>query len=152
MHNIVISDTSCLIILNKIGELDLLKNVYQRISTTETVAKEFGEELPEWVQIEKVRNLELQTILETQVDIGEASTLALAQEKASPLVLLDDLKARKLAQKLNLKFTGTLGVISKAKEMQVIDKIKPVLFKLHQTNFRISEKVVSELLKLHNER
>ncbi len=52
---------------------------------------------------------------------------------------------------IHLKFTGTLGVIYKAKEMNVIEKVKPVVDKLLSTNFRISDKIVYEILRLSNE-
>lgn len=67
------------------------------------------------------------------------------------LLLLDDLKARKLANKLHLTFTGVLGVIHKAKRMGIIPKVKPLIDKLLATNFRISDSIVEELLKLNNE-
>ena len=50
MHKIIISDTSCLIILSKIGELDLLQKLYKTIVTTLEIAEEFGEELPNWIE------------------------------------------------------------------------------------------------------
>jgi len=64
---------------------------------------------------------------------------------------LDDLKARKLAGKLNIKFTCTLGIITKAKQIGVIGAVKPVIDSLLLTDFRISENVIEELLKLNNE-
>ena len=151
MHKIVISDTSCLIIFHKIGELDLLQKVYNSVSTTPEVAQEFQEQLPDWVNIESVKDKKYQEFLATQIDWGEASAIALAKEMESPLLLLDDLKARKLATKLNLKFTGTLGVINKAKQMGAIEKVKPLIEKLQATNFRISENIINELLKKNNE-
>jgi len=151
MHEIVISDTSCLILFHKIGELDLLRRVYDNISTTPEVAQEFLEELPIWINIESVKDKKYQEFLETQIDLGEASAIALAKEKEYPLLLLDDLKARKLASKLNLRFTGTLGVINRAKQIGVIDKVKPIIEKLQATNFRISENIVAELLRKNNE-
>lgn len=69
----------------------------------------------------------------------------------NPLLILDDLKARKLAKKLNLKITGALGVIHKAKKIGAIEYIKPIIEKLLQTNFRISENIIQELLELNNE-
>ncbi len=66
-----------------------------------------------------------------------ASAIALAKEQNSPLLVLDDLKARKLASRLNLKFTGTLGIIHKAKQIGVLEKVKPIIEKLQTTNFRI---------------
>ncbi|MCD4774195.1 MAG: DUF3368 domain-containing protein [Bacteroidales bacterium] len=151
MLRIVISDTSSLILFHKIGELDILKKVYNNISTTPEVAEEFLEQLPEWIKIESVKDKKYQEFLETQVDSGEASAIALAKEMDKPLLLLDDLKARKLARKLNLKFTGTLGVINKAKQIGIIDKIKPIIDKLLSTDFRISENIINELLRINNE-
>jgi len=85
------------------------------------------------------------------VDPGEASVIALAKEFEDSLLLLDDLKARKLARRLNLKITGTLGVIHKAKQLGIIDSVKPLINKLLETDFRISEKIITEILKLNNE-
>lgn len=83
--------------------------------------------------------------------MGEASAIALAKEMESPLLLLDDFKARKLASKLNLKFTGTLGIIHKAKKIGVLEKVRPIVEKLLATNFRISENIIDELLRKNNE-
>ena len=151
MHSIVISDTSCLILLQKIGELELLRKIYNFVSTTPEIAIEFSEVLPDWIKIEVVKDKKYQEFLVTQVDLGEASALALAKEKESPLLLLDDLKARKLALKLNLPFTGTLGVIHKAKQLGVLEKVKPIIDKLLSTDFRISEAIIEELLRKNNE-
>jgi predicted nucleic acid-binding protein len=151
MHKIVIADTSCLILLDKIGELSLLKKIYNSVSTTIEVAKEFSDKLPEWIIIEVVEDKKYQESLETQVDLGEASAIALAKETEGALLLLDDLKARKLATKLHLNFTGTLGVIHKAKQVGAIKKVKPLILKLEATNFRISENIVNELLRINGE-
>jgi predicted nucleic acid-binding protein len=151
MRRIVISDTSCLILLDKIGELDLLRKVYGSVLTTPEVAEEFLEALPEWVMIESARDKKYQDLLETQIDRGEASAIALAIETESSLLLLDDLKARRLAKKLNLKFTGTLGVINKAKQIGAIDNVKPLFEKLKSTNFRISDNIIEEMLRRNDE-
>ena len=45
-----------------------------------------------------------------------------------------------MAKRLEVDFTGTLGVIHKAKATGYIDKIKPVINKLKATNFRIADK------------
>ncbi len=51
MRATIISDTSCLILLEKIGELSLLHTVFGEIITTQLVADEFGEALPHWITI-----------------------------------------------------------------------------------------------------
>ena len=151
MPDIVISDTSSLILFQNIGEFDLLQKVYTQILITPEVADEFSEKVPDWIIIKKVQDTKYQKIIETQLDKGEASVIALAKEYNNPLLILDDLKARKLAFKLDIKITGALGVIHKAKQIGKIQLIKPILSKLSESDFRISENIVNELLRLNNE-
>ena len=147
MHKIIISDTSCLIILSKIGELDLLQKLYKTIVTTLEIAEEFGEELPNWIEILTVKDISKQKILELQIDKGESSAIALALENQNSKIILDDDKARKVANKLGLDFTGTIGVIIKAKLDGIIPSIKPYLQKIKETNFRISPELEIIALK-----
>lgn len=151
MPKVVISDASTLILLHKIGKLNLLKAVYHELVTTPEVKEEFGETLPQWIDIKTPSDKKYQTFLQTQVDLGEASAIALATDYADALLLLDDLKARKLATKLNFKVSGTLGVIHRAKQLGVIDKVKPLVEKLLATNFRIADNIIREILRLNNE-
>lgn len=151
MPKIVISDTSTLILFHKIDEFNLLKDVYGELITTPEIAEEFGEILPDWIKTQTVSDKKYQSFLETQVDYGEASAIALATQYDDVLLLLDDLKARKLAVRLNFKITGTLGIIHKAKQMSVIDKVKPLIDKLLLTDFRVADNIIEELLKLNNE-
>ena len=151
MPRIVISDTSTLILLDKIGELNLLQKVYGELVTTPEIAEEYGVTLPIWIKVQPVGDKKYKTFLETQVDSGEASAIALATEFEHAILILDDLKARKLAVKLKIQTTGTLGVINKAKQMSIIPEVKPLINKLLLTNFRISNHIIVELLKLNNE-
>lgn len=105
MRDIIISDTSTLILFENIEELILLKKIYGKQIITPEIAQEFGSPLPIWIEIKEVLDKRYQFLLETQADKGEASAIALALELNNPLLLLDDLKARKLANQLKLKFT-----------------------------------------------
>jgi predicted nucleic acid-binding protein len=87
-----------------------------------------------------------------QIDKGEASAIALALETEDNIVILDDWKARKLAERLGLSVTGTLGVIIKAKKTGLIPSIKPFLNRIRETNFRISEELVQIALNEANEK
>jgi predicted nucleic acid-binding protein len=51
------------------------------------------------------------------LDKGEASAIALTLEVENGVLIIDDLKGRKIAKKLNLKFSGMFGLILKAKQM-----------------------------------
>jgi len=80
MQKTIVSDTSCLITLEKIGELELLHKVFGEIIVTNEIAGEYGLELPEWIRVRNPINKNYQQILEASVDKGEASAIALALE------------------------------------------------------------------------
>ena len=151
MPETVIADTSALILFSKIGELSILQKVYSELTTTPQVVEEFLEPLPDWVRIKSVSDKKYQHFLETQVDKGEASAIALAIESDDVILLVDDLKARGLASSLKLKITGTLGVLTKAKEKSIIREIKPLIEKILLTDFRIADNIIDEVLRLNNE-
>ncbi|HRN92232.1 MAG TPA: DUF3368 domain-containing protein [Ferruginibacter sp.] len=151
MHKTIISDTSCLIVLSKIGELELLHKLYGKIYTTNEIASEYGETLPEWIEVVKVKDKYSQQLLEMQIDRGESSAIALALEIPGSTIILDDIKARKIAEKLGLNFTGTIGVIIRAKLIGLITSIRPIFDKMKQTDFRFSEEIELRALKEANE-
>ena len=151
MHRVIISDTSVLILFQKINKLDLLQGIYSEIITTPEVAEEYGDVLPGWIIIQSVSDRKYQEFLEIQIDKGEASAIALAKDYPEVLLLLDDLKARKLAAQLNMKYTGTLGIINRAKQLGLIERVKPLIDEILNTDFRISEKIIKEFLILNEE-
>lgn len=107
--------------------------------------------MPEWIIIRSAADKKYHDFLFTQVDYAEASAIALASEFDDVLLHLDDLKARKLPTRLNFRVTGTLGVIHKAKQMKIIDNVKPLIDKLLQTDFRVADNIIEEILRLNNE-
>jgi predicted nucleic acid-binding protein len=148
----IISNTSCLIILDNIDRLDILQKLYQTIHLTEEVAQEFGKPLANWMIVDVVQDKNYLRILNASVDLGEASTIALAvQMPGESVMILDDLKARKLAKQLDLKYTGLLGILLKAKQQNIITSVSDILAQFRQVNFRFSEKLETEVLKLAGE-
>lgn len=57
MQTLIISDTACLILLDKIGKIDILKGLYGQITVTTIIAEEFKNVLPNWILIENPKNL-----------------------------------------------------------------------------------------------
>lgn len=146
MQKIIIADTSCLILLHKIREFDLLRKLYGEIIITSEIKREFGGDLPEWVIVmDPANNVSLGIIIAT-VDKGEASAIALALEQVDPLLILDDLKARRLANSLNLKYTGTMGILPDAKLNGHLQSVKPVIARIKLTNFHISDELERRIL------
>lgn len=64
MPKTIISDTSCIILLDKIGELEILNKLFGTIVTTQEVAEEFGQRLPSWFEIQKPKDKNYQLIIE----------------------------------------------------------------------------------------
>jgi predicted nucleic acid-binding protein len=103
--------------------------------------------LPDWVEILSVKSKDIQRLLEMQIDKGESSAIALALEIPDSLLILDDIKARKVATQLGLSNTGTLGIIIKAKLEGIIPSVIPILNKIKLTDFRLSSEVELQVLK-----
>ena len=151
MQKVIISDTSCIILLDKIGELYLLNKLFGQVLITEIIAKEYDHELPDWFLIKNPENKNYQKILEASLDKGEASAIALAMEHTESLIIIDDLRGRKYAEQLGIKITGTLGILVDAKINGFLESVKAPLEKLQLTNFRISSELVRRTLEKSGE-
>lgn len=86
-------------------------------------------------------------MLEMDVDAGEASAIALSLEIDRSILIIDDLKGRKIAERLHLKYSGTLGLLLQAKQAGLLTALRPVVDKIRKTNFRFSEAVLNYLLE-----
>lgn len=147
MYKYIISDTSCLILFDNIGELDILRKTYGEITTTPEVIQEYGRPIPDWIKQETVKNKDKQVEFEKLVDKGEASAIALALELENSVLIIDDKRGIKLAREQNIELTGTLGTILKAKNMGIISRIRPLVEKLKAANYRISTDIIEGILK-----
>lgn len=144
----LIADTSPMQYLYQTGLSELLPSLYQRVTIPQAVAQEIEEgkargiALPDvgalsWVRVASVRE---QALLAIAPDLGkgEREVLALAVQTQDSLAVLDDALARQHARLLGIAFTGTLGVLLKAKREGYLDKLAPVLDSLEQLRFRLS--------------
>jgi predicted nucleic acid-binding protein len=151
MQKIIVSDTSCLILLQKIQQLELLQKLFGKIFITKEVADEFEDSLPDYFEIQNARDPNYRKILQTFLDKGEASVIALALEFDDCLLIIDEFKGRREARFLGIKITGTLGVLVLAKERKLIKSLKPLLHQIESTNFRISKALIDKALKMAGE-
>jgi len=148
----MLSNTSCLIALDNIGKLDILHRLYGTIHISEEVSAEFGVTVPIWIKVHSVQDKDKLNILHNLVDLGEASTIALAYQFGDVTLILDDRKSRKLAANLNLRFTGLFGVLIKGKQSGLIDSVGDVLASLKTAGFRFSPVLEMQALRLAGER
>lgn len=145
----VISNTSCLILLSKIQQFGILKSLYNSVIITDTVKTEFAENIPDFIKVKNPKQEFSVKSLEQILDSGEASTIALALESKNSLVILDDLKARKIAKNLGLKITGTLGILARAKTLGIIEDLEKQIDELQRKGIWISDSVLNEIRKIN---
>lgn len=153
----IVSNSSPLIALAKIEKLNILeyaivipKAVFNETTEPE---KEYMKELYEWGKdkVVDVRNRKAVEYLELILGKGEAETIVLSEELNADAVLIDDLKARKIARLRGLKVIGTIGVLLDAKERGRVHEVKPLLEELMKNKIRISEELHDHALELANE-
>jgi predicted nucleic acid-binding protein len=114
-----------------------------------------GVDLPDpallpWVRVRSVADLTLLKIA-ADLDRGEREVLALATQIAEPLAILDDALARRYARLLKVPFTGTLGVLLRAKAAGHLARVAPVLDRLESLRFRFDAETRASVLRLANE-
>jgi predicted nucleic acid-binding protein len=102
------------------------------------------------VHVQSVKNRDLLNTYAEVVDIGEASAIALAYEVVSPSLILDDLKGRNLADKLQLAYTGSIGVLILARQQGIITLLQPYFEKIKTTDFRIPASLLQTLLNIYD--
>lgn len=149
MKEAVVSDSTCLIALERIGELDILPALFDPIIIPPEVEREFGTKFS-WLQTENLTSNLLVAALRLVVDAGEAEAIALASEK-NYLLISDDKQARAGAKQLGVAVIGTIGVLVQAKQSGVVTTIKPILDNLELNSFFISRALREEALKLVGE-
>jgi uncharacterized protein len=145
----VVSDSTCLIGLERIGKLQILPALFDPIMIPPEVGREFGNSSA-WMQTENLTDHLLTAALRLVVDAGEAEAIALASEKTC-LLICDDKQARAAAKRLGVTVIGTVGVLVRAKQNGVVSAIKPILDDLEINGFFISHALREEALKLVGE-
>jgi len=156
----VVSNTTPLISLLSIGKLTLLKELYGHIIVPYAVFMEieqgkdkaFYADLSkiDWIEIKKVENPYSVRYL-SDLDEGEAEVIILANELKADLVLLDEKLARNFAQRLSITFTGTLGMLLKAKQQGLIKSVGQCIVKMEMNGIWFSDSLIDVVLKLANE-
>jgi|SRR5690606_6288377 len=157
----IISNTTPIISFLKINKLLILKELYQKIIIPKEVfneieagkEKEYYTDLSkiDWIQIEKIENKKSLSYF-LDLDKGEAEAIVLAVEQEADLIILDENLGRFYAKHAGLKVTGTIGILLKAKQMNLIPEIKPLLFELKAKEVWLSDKFIEEILNLADEK
>lgn len=152
----VISNTSPLVYLHQIGQLGLLRSLYGHVMVPQAVQDELhagaaiGCKVPEltkipWIEVQLLLD---RTLLPAVVDLGlgEAEAIALSLSSPGRLLILDDALGRKIARSHSLIFTGTLGVLVKAKQEGFVSRLAPLIEALRRTTMFLSPELIALVL------
>jgi len=158
---LVIVNTSPLLYLHQVGCLELLQQLYGTITVPPAVPQELeigklqGVDVPEvnsieWIQIRPVASA---AIIPAVIDLGqgEAEVLAWGLENPDSLLIFDDSLARRIADLYSLKYTGTLGVLVKAKQAGYVSAVAPVIAMLRSKGMWLTDKIINDVLRFSGE-
>jgi predicted nucleic acid-binding protein len=161
----VVSNTSPISNLALIGRLDLLREQFGVILIPEAVERELaalsnpvakaaveGAISEKWIEVREAALLPLVQLLSVNLHGGESEAIALAVELKAGWTLLDEREARAAAARMNMKITGVLGVLLRAKRHGHIASLAVEIDRLRKdANFFISPDLARRVLGLAGE-
>lgn len=141
----LVCDTSPLQYLHQLGQLDLLPRLAGKVVVPPAVVMELavgraaGYDVPTpdalgWIEIIHPASESAERLI-GNLGPGETEVLMLAMERPDAIAVVDDKLARWVAETLNLKFTGTLGLLLDAKRAGLVERIAPLLDRLQELRF-----------------
>lgn len=159
----VVADSSFLIGISVCEQWDALSEIVESLYIADAVWKEVvedGQGKPGQKELQQAAFIHRKSIssshtvsmLTTFLDKGEAETLVLATELNISTVFIDDLRGRKVAQSIGLRCLGVAGFLLFAKSLNIIQEVRPSLLLLQQNGFRLSKKLINEILNSAKEK
>jgi hypothetical protein len=118
--------------------------------TTGTVGAELDDATKTPVALDDVEVVDdpvLSQPLLVDLDAGEASVIQLALDRGVQLVCIDEKLGRRQAEALGLRVAGTLGLLRKAKQVGIVDHVRPIIEKMRAEGVWYSESLVNTVLK-----
>lgn len=153
----IIADAGPLIALSRIGRLELLEQVFGEVWITETVRHELLSQgdfpgqteivaaLEHWLHPVSV-DLSDWFTLNPDIDPGEASSICLAEHYPNSLLVIDDKAGRQEAQTRGLRYMGLAGVVRRARQIGLIDAVRPLLEALLGVGYFLDKAVIRKIL------
>ena len=158
----VVSNSSPLINMARIGRFELLRQMFGEIIIPVAVYEEvvgrgrnrdgsLDVRDASWISTASPADSLAVSSLTSQLDLGEASAIIVAQEHVADLLLIDEIRGRRVAAKLGVKVLGTLGILARAKREGLIPNLADELTRLQSTGTWMSPALRREILELAGE-
>ena len=160
MPKLVIVNSTPLIALAGIGELDILKSVYGQITIPTAVFDEVtvkngkiadSIKAANWINVENIQDADSKKMYKAKLHAGEVEVMILAQEQHADLIVIDDNAAKKTATYLGLNAIGTMAVLLRAKQLGCINDVGSYIDKMVANGFFISPEVIAMVEDLAGE-
>jgi predicted nucleic acid-binding protein len=164
---IVISDTTPLISLVKINQLELVGDLFGEIQIPEAVYKELVSNLKYKDEADKIKSYKkikrvkvgnessVQLLRRaTGLDIGESEAIILSDQIKADLLLMDEVKGRQVAKNMGINIMGTIGILVQAYESRLLSKgqIEECIEVLRDNGRHISDRLYEQLLDRINKK
>ncbi len=150
---VVIADTGVIISLIHIGKLDLIEKVFGEYYIADAVWDELNNyDNPKFDRSKlreikpRVRKIHSKNYLSMVMDYGEAESVVLYEEIKADYLLIDDSKARKIAESIDIHCVGTLGLLLKAKQKNCISELKPFFEEFMEAGRYFSKSLLNSIL------
>lgn len=155
---VVVCNSGPLIILSKLGLLELLQKIFEEIHIPNQVVAELSQSLyspiqlnKKWIIVHKLEN-NLDLLLKNNLDSGEAEVISLGLELKADKLIIDERKGRKIAETVfHFSVIGTCGILIIAKKYNYISDIKPYLLSMKDNGYYISDEIQNLTLRAANE-
>jgi uncharacterized protein len=146
--SLVVSNSSPLIALDRIGKLGLLKELFGEVSVPSAVVREIGPSIAArpWLLQRAMSSSANLSVLRLSLGAGESEAIELAFELRPQCLILDDRPARRMAQGLGLPVIGTLGILLGAKRRGLLPLIRPELEALRLNGFHVASFLWTQVL------
>jgi predicted nucleic acid-binding protein len=160
MPRTAIVDTSPLYYLHQVNHLELLRLVYDRVVVPVAVQTELdkgrrsGYDTPDvggiaWIHIELSPSRLVPS--DEYLGAGESEAIALGLHIPESVLIVDDKLGREVAEGRELRVTGTLGVLVRAKRSGHIASVGTIIDAMRDQGMRLSDQVVLRALRLADE-
>ena len=156
---LIIADSSALISLAVCEHLHLLEQLYGEVKVPQAVFSEVVQEdkpqaeiLRSYLQNKVVDLGSAEPLLDLgELGRGELEAMALFRKLRADLLLLDDRRARRVANLNEIPIIGSLGVLLFAKRQGVIPSVKPLINTLEASGIHIGKPLIQKILLLAGE-
>ncbi|CAG0971182.1 hypothetical protein PHYC_01257 [Phycisphaerales bacterium] len=152
---IVVSDSSPLNILVRIGLIGVLPDLFGEVFVPPAVAGELSHAAtpvpvrewlagnPTWLRIKAPARIDPTIEFD---DPGEREAISLAMELHADFLLADDRKARRAAVERGLAVTGAIGVLETAAARNLLD-LSDAFRRLRATDFLVAPSILEEAIR-----